>query len=177
MILGVNLSFLTNSIIYKRGGISNRCGYLAAIRQQWALSFRQILFGENIYANLERIVTSYKREKQALPGSNLLEITRLAEMAEGAMPPSFPLAIPVINDNNGKIYTFMTNLSPLQTYINRLCQIRRLRLRFFLQSQLFHATQELMIRNEHSACLNHTTYNNKTINSLVFARSISRSWQ
>lgn len=98
-------------------------------------------------------------------------------MAEGAMPPSFPLAIPVINDNNGKIYTFMTNLSPLQTYINRLCQIRRLRLRFFLQSQLFHATQELMIRNEHSACLNHTTYNNKTINSLVFARSISRSWQ
>ena len=80
-------------------------------------------------------------------------------------------------DNNGKIYTFMTNLSPLQTYINRLCQIRRLRLRFFLQSQLFHTTQELMIRNEHSACLNHTTYNNKTINSLVFARSISRSWQ
>ena len=137
MILGVNFSFLTNSIIYKRGGISNRCGYLAAIRQQWALSFRQILFWENIYANLERIVTSYKREKQALPGSNLLEITRLAEMAEGAMPPSFPLAIPVINDNNGKIYTFMTNLSPLQTYINRLCQIRRLRLRFFCSRSFF----------------------------------------
>ena len=53
------------------------------------------------------------------------------------MPPSFPLAIPVINDNNGKIYTFMTNLSPLQTYINRLCQIRRLRLRFFFAVAAF----------------------------------------
>ena len=117
-----------------------------------------------------------KRETSSA-GEQPVRNNPIGRNGRGSDAPSFPLAIPVINDNNGKIYTFMTNLSPLQTYINRLCQIRRLRLRFFLQSQLFHATQELMIRNEHSACLNHTTYNNKTINSLVFARSISRSWQ
>ena len=141
-----------------------------------ALIQADIILGKHLCKPGENLYILQKRETSSA-GEQPVRNNPIGRNGRGSDAPSFPLAIPVINDNNGKIYTFMTNLSPLQTYINRLCQIRRLRLRFFLQSQLFHATQELMIRNEHSACLNHTTYNNKTINSLVFARSISRSWQ
>jgi len=141
-----------------------------------ALIQADIILGKHLCKPGENRYILQKRETSSA-GEQPVRNNPIGRNGRGSDAPSFPLAIPVINDNNGKIYTFMTNLSPLQTYINRLCQKRRLRLRFFLQSQLFHATQELMIRNEHSACLNHTTYNNKTINSLVFARSISRSWQ
>ena len=84
-----------------------------------------IILEKHLYKPGENRYILQKRETSSA-GEQPVRNNPIDRNGRGSDAPSFPLAIPVINDNNGKIYTFMTNLSPLQTYINRLCQIRRL---------------------------------------------------